>query len=263
MRLFGIELLSSGRIGKLFDGVMFVPRNTEAAPLDAGDPVVSAPRESLVDFSISAPVPQDAPAQPDAAVQDEAPVSGQSAQAFIVADAVIFLSTDTDLLVFSPSDVPQGYVVGLQDSTALTSQPEIVTFALSNTEIAVQLPLPANDGAPAGPEFSNIVAFHPANQLVAIMSATTFSVVPANAGAPISGVANASTFAVDLEVAVNASHLDAYGKVLFDPTGGDLDKDGHLYMIVDANGIAGYQDGADYVIELFTTNNDLHLGHYI
>ena len=276
MRLFGFDLSSSGaRIGKLFDGAFFVPQHTEAAPLAVLDPV-GAHRDLLVDFSThtssnsSSSAPQAvAPVEDPVAASGHDTLASQSAQAFIQDDAAIFLSDDTDLFVFSPKDVPAGYVVGLETSTAmndtttLSSQPELVTITLATNEIVTPMPVAANDVQPAEIEISNVVPFPPQRQLVSYTATTIFDALPPGIGAPYGGVANQSTFAVDLEIAIGSSLLDPYGKVLFDPTGGDLDVDGHFYMVVDANGIAGYQDGADYVIELFTTNNDLHLGHYI
>lgn len=63
-----------------------------------------------------------------------------------------------------------------------------------------------------------------------------------------SGHLSASTFDADLALAANASHLAAHDAVLFTPTSGTLL--GDTFLIVDANGHAGYQAGQDYVIEL-------------
>ena len=55
-------------------------------------------------------------------------------------------------------------------------------------------------------------------------------------------------FDADLSAAVNASHLAGHHAVLFTPSSGAFsDK---TFLIVDANGVAGYQAGADLVILL-------------
>ena len=63
-----------------------------------------------------------------------------------------------------------------------------------------------------------------------------------------SGYLSASTFNANLAFAANASHLGAHDAVLFTPTSGTFR--GDTFLIVDANGHAGYQAGQDYVIEL-------------
>ena len=63
-----------------------------------------------------------------------------------------------------------------------------------------------------------------------------------------------ATFDHDLAAAVNAAHLKAHEAVLFAPTGGSLA--GDTFLIIDANGVAGYQASKDYVIHL---TNAVHL----
>ncbi|MBV9990668.1 MAG: hypothetical protein JOZ72_05180 [Alphaproteobacteria bacterium] len=55
-------------------------------------------------------------------------------------------------------------------------------------------------------------------------------------------------FNQELAAAVDAAHLGAQHAVLFTPDSGDLA--GHVFLIVDANGVAGYQAGEDYVMDL-------------
>ncbi|HTQ14239.1 MAG TPA: calcium-binding protein [Rhizomicrobium sp.] len=67
-------------------------------------------------------------------------------------------------------------------------------------------------------------------------------------GAMHSGMLRAKAFDADLTTAVDAAHLAAGHAVLFTPSSGNLA--GHTYLIVDANGVAGYQAGQDYVMEI-------------
>jgi Ca2+-binding RTX toxin-like protein len=57
-----------------------------------------------------------------------------------------------------------------------------------------------------------------------------------------------ANFDSDLAAAVGGSELSENGAVLFTPDAGTLS--GHTFLIVDHNGIAGYQAGADYVIDV-------------
>jgi len=62
------------------------------------------------------------------------------------------------------------------------------------------------------------------------------------------GALSQSSFNQDLKAAVDAAHLAAGNAVLFAPDSGDLA--GHLFLIVDANGTAGYQANADFVFDI-------------
>ena len=62
------------------------------------------------------------------------------------------------------------------------------------------------------------------------------------------GSASAATLDADLTAAL--ATLGAFHAVQFTATGGDLAT--HVFEVVDANGVAGYQAGQDYVIELVT-----------
>ena len=64
------------------------------------------------------------------------------------------------------------------------------------------------------------------------------------------GVLNAASFNADLSAAIGAGQLHAGDAVLFHPDSGTLA--GTTFLIVDANGIAGYQADQDYVIQLVT-----------
>lgn len=63
-------------------------------------------------------------------------------------------------------------------------------------------------------------------------------------------VGNVSTasFDADLQAALQTGQLGANHAVVFTASGGDLS--GRTFLVIDANGSAGYQAGADYVIEL-------------
>ena len=65
-----------------------------------------------------------------------------------------------------------------------------------------------------------------------------------------SGTLNSATFDADL-AAEMSQILGAGDAVLFSASGGDLL--GHLFLVVDQNGVAGYQAGEDFVIEFVNT----------
>ena len=78
-------------------------------------------------------------------------------------------------------------------------------------------------------------------------------VIPVAVAATVTtGALNSASFNADLAAAVNAAALPAGQAVLFDPGAGNLDQPGMVYLVVDANGIAGYQANADYVFQLQT-----------
>lgn len=63
-----------------------------------------------------------------------------------------------------------------------------------------------------------------------------------------SGAMNEATFSANLAAAVNNTNLAAHHAVLFAASSGDLLN--HVFLVVDANGTAGFQAGADYVMEI-------------
>jgi hypothetical protein len=67
------------------------------------------------------------------------------------------------------------------------------------------------------------------------------------------GRLKSSKFDQDMASAVAASDLGARHAVLFTPDSGNLA--GNTYLIVDQNGVAGYQAGADLVMRLDTPTN--------
>ena len=63
---------------------------------------------------------------------------------------------------------------------------------------------------------------------------------------------SAASVDAGLAAAIGPSQLAGHHAVLFTPTSGDLA--GHNFLIVDANGTAGYQSGQDFVIDLHSAN---------
>jgi hypothetical protein len=64
----------------------------------------------------------------------------------------------------------------------------------------------------------------------------------------VSGRLSTGNFDANLTTAIGSAQLAAGHAVLFTPTVGNLA--GHTFLIVDANGVAGYQAGQDYVFDL-------------
>jgi hypothetical protein len=62
------------------------------------------------------------------------------------------------------------------------------------------------------------------------------------------GTLSTASFDTDLAARVNGAHLAAGHAVLYTPDAGTLA--GQTFLVVDANGAAGYQAGADFVIDL-------------
>lgn len=70
------------------------------------------------------------------------------------------------------------------------------------------------------------------------------------------GALSSTSFDANLSADLNASHLAAHHAVEFTPNSGSLA--GDHFLVVDANGVAGYQAGADLVIEL-SAPSSLHI----
>jgi hypothetical protein len=68
-----------------------------------------------------------------------------------------------------------------------------------------------------------------------------------------SGSLHRSAFDANLAADIGAGQLAAGHAVVFTPTSGNLA--GHTFLIVDANGVAGYQAGQDYVFDLVSPSN--------
>jgi Ca2+-binding RTX toxin-like protein len=70
-----------------------------------------------------------------------------------------------------------------------------------------------------------------------------------------SGHVNRADFVSDLETFVGSAHLAAGHAVLFTPDSGSYAHAGTSFLVVDQNGIAGYQVGGDLLIELRSPDN--------
>lgn len=68
------------------------------------------------------------------------------------------------------------------------------------------------------------------------------------------------TFDADMAAAVGAGQLGIHDAVIFTPTTGSLA--GLTFVIVDANGVAGYQAGEDFVIQ-FDSSTPIHASDFI
>jgi hypothetical protein len=74
-----------------------------------------------------------------------------------------------------------------------------------------------------------------------------------DAGVGQGTLSGGKTFNTDLSAAIDAAHLDVHHAVLFTPDAGTLS--GKTFMIVDLNGIAGYQANEDLVVQLTAPQN--------
>jgi VCBS repeat-containing protein len=68
-----------------------------------------------------------------------------------------------------------------------------------------------------------------------------------------SGHLSIGSFDNDLASAIDGAHLAAHDAVLFTPDTGNLQ--GHIYLVVDVNGVAGYQSGQDFVMDITGASN--------
>jgi Ca2+-binding RTX toxin-like protein len=75
------------------------------------------------------------------------------------------------------------------------------------------------------------------------------------------GALSTPTFNSDLAAAVNSSTLAADHAVLFTATSGTLS--GHTFLVVDHNGVAGYQASADYVVDVTGYTGTLSMSSFI
>jgi hypothetical protein len=89
-----------------------------------------------------------------------------------------------------------------------------------------------------------------------------FTVIPTAIAFVGAGALSLATFNTNLASAVNAA-LAVNGAVLFDPSGGDLNVNGHLYVVVDANGDGSYTANQDYVVQIINSTGFLTLDDFI
>ncbi len=93
-----------------------------------------------------------------------------------------------------------------------------------------------------GPGYDTLVGFDFAVDRIDVAKAVK------GIDATLSGALSAGSIDSDLVAAFDPTHLAARHAALFTPTGGDLA--GSTFLVVDANGVAGYQAGADYVFNV-------------
>ncbi|HEX4859667.1 MAG TPA: bluetail domain-containing putative surface protein, partial [Rhizomicrobium sp.] len=67
-----------------------------------------------------------------------------------------------------------------------------------------------------------------------------------------------ASFDGDLTIAIGAGQLAANHALLFTPDSSSTGLAGHTFLIVDVNGVAGYQAGADLVIDVTGYTGTLH-----
>jgi len=116
---------------------------------------------------------------------------------------------------------------------------------------SVQDSLGSPDGGPTGTGYDTITGFDANADKLDLWLAVT------GVDAEItSGQLRQVFFDDDMSAAVNAAHLAVGHAVLFTPTSGDLA--GRTYLVVEGNGVAGYQSAGDLVIEL---DGALHLAN--
>lgn len=96
-----------------------------------------------------------------------------------------------------------------------------------------------------GATFDRITDFDASNEHLRLNLGVTVASIDS---AVTMGALSTTNVDAKLTAEIDSSHLHAHDAVLFTPTSGNLS--GHTILIVDANGMAGYQAGADYVIDV-------------
>jgi Ca2+-binding RTX toxin-like protein len=90
-----------------------------------------------------------------------------------------------------------------------------------------------------------------------------FANIPVSLGVTVTvGTLNEASFDTDLQAAIGAGQMGALQAVLFDPSAGTANIAGSLYLVVDVNGVAGYQAGQDYVVQLAGSTGTLTLDDF-
>jgi Ca2+-binding RTX toxin-like protein len=91
-----------------------------------------------------------------------------------------------------------------------------------------------------------------------------FHIVPRSIAAQVNvGALNEASFDADLARAIGAAQMGAGQAVLFDPSTGSSNSPGNVYLVVDANNVAGYQAGQDYVVQISGLLGTLTLDDFI
>ena len=90
-----------------------------------------------------------------------------------------------------------------------------------------------------------------------------FTVVPTSIGVMVTtGALNVASFDTDVAAAVNAG-LAVNGAILFDPSSGDMNLAGQVYLVLDANADGVYTAGSDYVIQMHYSTGTLTLDDFV
>ena len=90
-----------------------------------------------------------------------------------------------------------------------------------------------------------------------------FTKIPVSiAGQINSGSLSQASFDADLATALDFA-LAPNEAILFDPSSGDLNIAGHLYLVVDVNGDGAYVAGQDYVVQLVNMTGTLTLDDFV
>lgn len=93
------------------------------------------------------------------------------------------------------------------------------------------------------------------------VSAVAGSIAAVDTAVTTGTLASGAKFNSDLAAALGASQLGAHDAVLFTASAGDLKDD--TFLVVDCNGIAGYQANADLVIGLANATGTLKAANFI
>jgi len=101
-------------------------------------------------------------------------------------------------------------------------------------------------GDSTGPTFDTIFNFNSSSDKIDLIGSLTG--VTAVDTAVTTGILGPTNFNTVLQHDIGASQLSAGGAVLFTPSSGGYH--GDTFLIIDENGVAGYQAGQDLVIEL-------------
>jgi Ca2+-binding RTX toxin-like protein len=104
----------------------------------------------------------------------------------------------------------------------------------------------ATAGDSTGPTFDTITGFNTSSDMIELTG--SLSGVTVVDTAVTTGPLGPTNFNSVLAHDIGASHLQAGGAVLFTPSSGGYS--GDTFLIIDENGVAGYQAGQDLVIEL-------------
>ena len=132
------------------------------------------------------------------------------------------------------------------------------TLILSNNRNLRLTFTAVSESTGAGRDIINYVHFAPN-----LNNRFDFPTVPTSIAASVTiGSLDEGLFDIHLAQNIGAAQLGVGQALIFDPDQGDL-ANGHTFLIVDANGIAGYQAGGDYVVQIDIFLGTLTLDNFI